>query len=155
MNEETVAPFKIDLCNASSPHSIFSTSLYTSLHVYPPWSCSIPLCFCHYQALLIDLMTPALLSLPALLSTVTKTPSGGSGRQRANLHLITHSILRWGIMKSKKREGREEGHYFCKERQWLFPLFLSHLFSAFTRLSVGEIMRRCSAGPTTACLAPN
>lgn len=34
-------------------------------------------------------------------------------------------------------------------------VFSPHLFSAFTRLSVGEIMRRHSAGPTTACLAPN
>lgn len=43
-----------------------------------------------------------------------------------------------------------------RERQLVSPLLpLSHLFSAFTRLSVEEIMRRRSAGPTTACLAPN
>lgn len=53
-----------------------------------------------------------------------------------------------------KRYGRKMGFISIRKRQH-FPFFLCHLFPAFTRLSVGEIMRRRSAGPTTACLAPN
>lgn len=55
----------------------------------------------------------------------------------------------------KEKGGKKMGIISMRERQLFFPFALSHLFSAFTRLSVGEIMRRRSAGPTTACLAPN
>lgn len=79
-----------------------------------------------YQAWLIDLMTLTLLSLPALLSTGTKTRSLGvcvwGGRQRANLHLIKCTILRWGGMKSHKEKGRKKiGFISTRERQLFLP----------------------------------
>lgn len=92
------------------------------------WSrfCPSSYSFCPYQAQLIDLKDPAVLWLPALLSTHIKTMSW------VNLHLIKHTILRC----SRCTHLRKMGHYFLEtEREAamppLFSLTLSLLLQGY------------------------
>lgn len=124
---------------------------------------SLFLSLCLYHVWLTDPLTlPLTVTVTLAVSPHKDHELDGKERQRANLHLIKHTNLRYSRMRPlQEKGGKKSALFLCRRGNAPLPPFSSssfspsHLFSAFTRLSVGEIMRRRSAGPTTACLAPN